>query len=232
MPRISQSKAPRKAIRNSVNTCPICDCRGGSRIVFRRACTRLLLYFNTNKPHSFFLQNTSCIRKPQVISGGRGGVRTPCTLPLDPPLVTPFWRSAQRSFPPSQKSRRYNRSCVWTDALSSIIFVVALKASGLVWHYTLPLDPPLVTWRSAQRSFAPSQKSRLDNRSCVNRSLIQYDFRGGAKGTRYGVKIGLRRRKSDHVRQFSTSLSAYLANICPFHSPVMVRKHFLSGDLH
>ena len=37
----------------------------------------------------FFLQNTSCIRKPQVITGGGGGVgvRTPCTLPLDPPLV-------------------------------------------------------------------------------------------------------------------------------------------------
>ena len=53
---------------------------------FRRGCTRLLLYFNTNKPHSFFfLQNTSCIRKPQAISGG-GGVHTPCTLPLDPPL--------------------------------------------------------------------------------------------------------------------------------------------------
>ena len=33
----------------------------------------------------FFWQNTSCIRKPQVISGGRG-VLTPCTLPLDPPL--------------------------------------------------------------------------------------------------------------------------------------------------
>ena len=32
----------------------------------------------------FSLQNTSCIRKPQVISGGV--VRTPCTLPLDPPL--------------------------------------------------------------------------------------------------------------------------------------------------
>ena len=65
--------------------------RGGSRIFFRRGCTRLLLYFNTNKPHSFFffLQNTSCIRKPQVISGGRGGgggVHTPCTLSLDPPL--------------------------------------------------------------------------------------------------------------------------------------------------
>ena len=34
----------------------------------------------------FFLQSTSCIRKPQVISGG-GGVRTPCTLPLDPPQI-------------------------------------------------------------------------------------------------------------------------------------------------
>ena len=65
-------------------------CRGGSRIFLRRGCTRLLLYFNTNKPHSFFLQNTSCIRKPQVISGG---VRTPCTLPLDPPLV---WLIMQR----------------------------------------------------------------------------------------------------------------------------------------
>ena len=28
--------------------------KGGSRIFFRRGCTRLLLYFNTNKPHSFF----------------------------------------------------------------------------------------------------------------------------------------------------------------------------------
>ena len=63
--------------------------KGGSRIFFRRGCTRLLLYFNTNKPH-FFLQNTSCIRKPQVISGG---VRTPCTLPLDLPLLE--WFSIQ-----------------------------------------------------------------------------------------------------------------------------------------
>ena len=28
--------------------------RGGSRNFFRRGCTCLLLYFNTNKPHSFF----------------------------------------------------------------------------------------------------------------------------------------------------------------------------------
>ena len=32
-----------------------------------------------------FFKNTSCIRKPQVISRGEGA-RTPCTLPLDPPL--------------------------------------------------------------------------------------------------------------------------------------------------
>ena len=53
--------------------------RGGSRIFFGRGCTRLLLYFNTNKPHSFFffLQNTRCIRKLQVISGG--------VHPLHPP---------------------------------------------------------------------------------------------------------------------------------------------------
>ena len=43
-------------------------------------CTRLLLYFNTNKPLFFFWQNTSCIRKPQVISGGGGGAQ-----PLHPP---------------------------------------------------------------------------------------------------------------------------------------------------
>ena len=55
--------------------------RGRSRIFFRRGCTPLLLYFNTNKPHSFFfLQNTSCIRKLQVISGGGGGAH-----PLHPP---------------------------------------------------------------------------------------------------------------------------------------------------
>ena len=58
------------------------EAQGRIQDFFRRGRTRLLLYFNTNKPH------TSCIRRPQVISGGGGGgrVRTPCTLPLDPPL--------------------------------------------------------------------------------------------------------------------------------------------------
>ena len=62
--------------------------RGGSRTFFRRGCTRLFLYFNTNKPHSFLF---SFCRIPVVLenrrsSQGEGGVRTPCTLPLDPPL--------------------------------------------------------------------------------------------------------------------------------------------------
>ena len=60
--------------------------RGGSRIFFRRGCTRLLLYFNTNKPHSFFF-----CRIPVVFENRRspqGRVRTPCTLPLDPPRLT------------------------------------------------------------------------------------------------------------------------------------------------
>ena len=48
--------------------------RGGSRIFLRRGCTLLLLYFNTNKPHSFF-----CCRIPVVLEnrrssrGGEGG---------------------------------------------------------------------------------------------------------------------------------------------------------------
>ena len=53
---------------------------------FRKGCTRLLLYFNTNKPHSFFF----FCRIPVVLENRRssrgGGVRSYCTLPLDPPL--------------------------------------------------------------------------------------------------------------------------------------------------
>ena len=44
----------------------VCE-RGGCRgVPLRNGVT------NTNKPHNF-LQNTSCIRKPQVISVGGGG---------------------------------------------------------------------------------------------------------------------------------------------------------------
>ena len=64
-------------------------CRDGSRI-FSGGVHH---YFNTNKPHIFIFCGT-----PVVLEGRRssqGGVRTPCTLPLDPPLAgkTPFPRS-------------------------------------------------------------------------------------------------------------------------------------------
>ena len=50
--------------------------RGGSRIFFRRGCTRLLLYFNTNKSHRIpvVLENRRSSR------GGGGGAH-----PLYPP---------------------------------------------------------------------------------------------------------------------------------------------------
>ena len=60
-------------LRRDLVTCT----QGRIQDFFEKGCTCLLLYFNTNKPHSFFfLQNTSCIRKLQAISGGGGGVHT------------------------------------------------------------------------------------------------------------------------------------------------------------
>ena len=57
--------------------------RGGSWILLGGGALVSCVYFNTNKPHS--------CRIPVVLENRRssagGGVRTPCTLPLDPPLV-------------------------------------------------------------------------------------------------------------------------------------------------
>ena len=55
--------------------------RGGSRIFVRMGCTRLLLYFNTNKPHSFFFCRIPVVFENRRSSqGGRGGAH-----PLHPP---------------------------------------------------------------------------------------------------------------------------------------------------
>ena len=71
-------------LRRDLVTCT----QGRIQDFFEEGCTCLLLYFNTNKPHSFFF----FCRIPVVLencrpSQGRGGVCTPCTLPLDLPLV-------------------------------------------------------------------------------------------------------------------------------------------------
>ena len=47
--------------------------RGGSRIFVRRGCTRLLLYFNTNKPHSFFFGRIPVVLETAGHLGGGGG---------------------------------------------------------------------------------------------------------------------------------------------------------------
>ena len=70
--------------------------RGGSRISFRRGCTRLLLYFNTNKPHSFFCRIPVVLENRRSSRGGGGGVMG--AHPLHPP---------PRSAPDSVFSRGY-----------------------------------------------------------------------------------------------------------------------------
>ena len=65
--------------------------RGGCRISFRRGCTRLLHHFNTNKQQSFFFFCTIPVVLENRWSSQGGGVCTPCTLPLDPPLLLSFW---------------------------------------------------------------------------------------------------------------------------------------------
>ena len=66
-------KNKRRTKRRQERTLPWYD-RGGSRIFFRRGCTRLLLAsIPINHIVFCFLQNTSCITKPQVISGEEGG---------------------------------------------------------------------------------------------------------------------------------------------------------------
>ena len=67
-------------------------CRGGSRIFFQEA-GGALVSCSTSTPINhivFFLQNTSCIRNCRSSQGWGVGVRTSCTLPLDPPLK---WQS-------------------------------------------------------------------------------------------------------------------------------------------
>jgi len=49
-------------------------------------------------------------------------------------------------FAPSQKSRHHNRSCVWTEALSGMIFVTAQKLSDVE-----------VVWTKAYRNISSKQ---------------------------------------------------------------------------
>ena len=77
-----------------------------------------------------FLHYTSCIRKPQVISGG--GVRTPCTLPLDPPLI----RELQ------QQRRRRLRECHLKSEVTLLQTLLRFSSSNHVqaWQFFRELN--------------------------------------------------------------------------------------------
>ena len=93
----------------------LCQHRGGSRIFCRRGCTRLLLYFNTNKLHSFFC------RIPVVLENRRssqGGCAPPAPSPLDPPLQQEPVSSANDVF----HLPKLLMSCHQTSKMPSRIF--------------------------------------------------------------------------------------------------------------
>ena len=95
-PSPSPSSSPFNACHaGQVSLFSLSQTRGGSRIFFRRGCTRPLLYFNTNKPHSFFCR-IPVVLENRRSSQGVGGGHTPCTLPLDPPLQTERLRLQKR----------------------------------------------------------------------------------------------------------------------------------------
>ena len=60
--------------------------RGGSRIFFRMGCTRLLLSSTPINYIVFFFCRIPVVLENRRSSQGEGGVRIPCTLPLDPLL--------------------------------------------------------------------------------------------------------------------------------------------------
>ena len=60
--------------------------RSGSRIFSRRGCTRLLLYFNTNKPHSFFFCKIPVVLENHRSSRAGGGG---CAPPAPSPWIRP-----------------------------------------------------------------------------------------------------------------------------------------------
>ena len=126
---------------NNNSNAPTSKFRGGSRIFFRRGCTRLWLYFNNNKPHSFFLAEHQLYKKTAGHLRGGGGVRTPCTLPLDPPLKL---TKVQPSLGALDKEK-YEQKCVSpvSDQMTAISIFGRGKQDYRHWelnsHYQEPI---------------------------------------------------------------------------------------------
>ena len=74
-------------------------CRGGSTIFFKRGCTRLLLYLNTNKLHSFFFGIIPVVLENRRSSPGGGAHPLhppPRSAPAQIPPTSSFWRFAMK----------------------------------------------------------------------------------------------------------------------------------------
>ena len=127
--RRAHAKTSNSYFRNSSQT------RGGSRIFSRRGCTHLLLYSTPINHIFFFLQNTSCIRKLQVISG-EGGAH-----PLHPP---PRSAPANLVFSAIESSREENCSPFWwfnglfyalvqKNLLTQLLYQLSIKQQNLAY---------------------------------------------------------------------------------------------------
>ena len=131
---VSRYKQPlrlcmRNKILRSANV-KINKSRGGSRIFFRRGCTRLLLYFKTNKSHSI-----SFFAEYHVTRRGGGA------HPLHPP-------------PRSAPEKRLTFD-VFLSFLAWIYRFGWFLLAGIVW----PLSQLLLLWREWQGSNNNSQKT-------------------------------------------------------------------------
>ena len=62
------------------------------------------------------------------------------------PKTGPLCHAARRSLAPPQKSRRHNRSFVWTEALSGMIFLRALKLSAEKCEHVLGFQVKGALW--------------------------------------------------------------------------------------
>ena len=114
-----------------------CSENSRSQIVFRTYIFRKLMLGAPGRSHTS--------RSSSKVPGGAVGLEGLVLLKSNPdtwiftsfvvgPVLwsAPLSRSALHSFASLQKSRRNHRSCVWTLALSSIVFVPAQKLSWIV----------------------------------------------------------------------------------------------------
>ena len=127
--------------------------RGGSRIFFRRGCTLVSCSTSTPINHIVFsfLQNTSCIRKPQVISGGEG-VHPLSPPPRSTPAVPSFLSNSRQQdrqylceLLKDQNSPCYRQWCSYQQHLSLLhTQSPSSPAMTALWEFDLIMPVPVL----------------------------------------------------------------------------------------